>query len=247
MIEFPTATYHPSHGCATVLAVDVGEFWGLVERAVRECAGRRARATWLQERLSGRGATDILDFEVHLDDASDRAMTWLMWGAATRIVGPCTDDTFHYLRNWLMTLGRETFERVVADPDSLALVPQVRQLAARDRIRWRLDEWPEWEELDYAAGEAWEGVRGAGANIYRAVEQHRPHPRLPTLQDERWDLADPAEAARRLPRLTTLFSRSAPPDRAGAEAPPQGPWPAAEQIPGQLVIPGLLDADGRPG
>lgn len=226
--------------------MDVGEFWWLVERSVRECTGRRARATWLQERLAGRGTRDILDFEVHLDDASDRAMTWLMWGAACRIVGPCSDDSFHYLRNWLMTLGRDAFERVVADPDALALLPQVRRLAARDRAAWRPDEWPEWEELDYAAGEAFEGVRGAGANIYRAVEQHRAHPRLPTLQDERWDIADPAEAARRLPQLTRLFARSTPPapDRAVAVPGRHGEPPVAEQIPGQLVIPGLPGDEG---
>ncbi|MEU7825191.1 DUF4240 domain-containing protein [Catellatospora sp. NPDC049133] len=234
-------------------AVDVGEFWGLVGRAVREEPDRARRAGWIQGQLAAREVEEILDFEAHLDDASDRAMTWLMWGAAYRIFGGCSDDGFCYFRTWLMSLGRDAFERLVDDPDALALESQILALAGRERADWRADEWPEWEELNYAASEAFEGVRGHGANIYRAVEEHRREPRLQTLQDEHWNFDDPAETARRLPALARLFphlpSEPLPPvplppgasrfeqsDEPSDEPGAGGPIP---EIPGQLAIPGL--------
>lgn len=221
--------------------MEVGEFWGLIEHAVRRHPARGERAGWLQAQLSLRPVDEILDFEAHLDDASDRAMSWLMWGAAYRILGGCSDDGFCYFRSWLMSLGRATFTRVVADPDALALVPAVRRLSGRQRRDWRAHEWPEWEELDFVASEAFEGVRGEGANIYRAVEQHRAHPRLDTLADEHWNFDDPAEMARRLPQLTTLFPLPQP--RRGT---PEPDVDTPAEIPGQLTIPGL-PGDPDPG
>jgi hypothetical protein len=247
--------------------VDVGEFWGLIERAVRDHPDVDARSDWLQAQLSACATDDILDFEAHLDDASDRAMTWLMWGAAYRILGGCSDDGFCDFRTWLMSLGRQTFERVVDDPDALAELPQVSRLAGRERADWTPAEWPGWEGLNYVASEAFEGVRGEGANIYRAVEEHRARPRPATLQDEDWHFDDPAETARRLPRLTGLFpsSDAQRTARLHAELAAQGRRPAdfyfggpapgrpdggqppdGIEIPGQLTIPGLPERP-RPG
>jgi hypothetical protein len=55
-----------------------------------------------------------------------------VWAAAYVINGGCSDDGFEYFRGWLITQGREVFDRVVADPDALSDLP-----AFRGRRRWR--------------------------------------------------------------------------------------------------------------
>lgn len=78
-----------------------------------------------------------------------------MWGAAYLIKdGVCSSDGFWYFQVWLIGLGREAFERAVANPDNLASVSEVLRLAGRPADDWSLDEWPNWELLDSVASNA---------------------------------------------------------------------------------------------
>lgn len=68
--------------------------------------------------------------------------------------GVCSSDGFWYFQVWLIGLGREAFERAVANPDNLASVSEVLRLAGRPADDWSLDEWPNWELLDSVASNA---------------------------------------------------------------------------------------------
>lgn len=61
-------------------------------------------------------------------------MTWNLWGAAYVINGGCSDDCFEYFRGWLVLQGRETFERALANPDSLAVHPQLEGAAELEEV-----------------------------------------------------------------------------------------------------------------
>jgi hypothetical protein len=47
--------------------------------------------------------------------------------------GWCGSDSFHYFQIWLVGLGRDAYDAAIADPDSLATVPDVRRLASLPR------------------------------------------------------------------------------------------------------------------
>ncbi|MFI7617352.1 DUF4240 domain-containing protein [Nonomuraea terrae] len=120
--------------------------------------------------------------------------------------GYCSTDSFWYFQAWLIGLGRDTFELVVADPDNLADVPEVRRPADRPRQDWADDEWPEWEALSYVAAGAYEEATGAEEGVYDAMaergyaDQSDLNPTgLPR------DPRNPAEVARRFPRLSRMF------------------------------------------
>lgn len=49
-----------------------------------------------------------------------RATTWPMLGACAVLLGTSGDAEFEDFRGWLISRGRDTFEKVVADPDALA-------------------------------------------------------------------------------------------------------------------------------
>lgn len=70
-------------------------------------------------------------------------------GAAYVVHGGASDDGFEYFQRWLISKGRATFERVVADPDALAVIlaPDPGGVC-------------EFEEFAYIAGEVWQEKTG---------------------------------------------------------------------------------------
>ncbi|MFC5747309.1 DUF4240 domain-containing protein [Actinomadura rugatobispora] len=177
------------------------EFWTLLDGS----AAAADRTGWLTARLARLPAAEIIEFEVHLTAQRRRVDTRLMWGAAWNIMeGWCSDDGFWYFQPWLVGLGRDAFERVAADPDALAGLPEVRRLAGRPMKEWSDDEWPQWESLNYVALHAYE--RATGDDLDEALEARglgRVCDAAP--EDPRWDYDDPTERRARLPRLTALL------------------------------------------
>ncbi|WP_199444101.1 DUF4240 domain-containing protein [Umezawaea beigongshangensis] len=187
--------------------MDLTGFWDLVERSAS--AGEKdARAAWLTARLVELPAEEITGFAVRLQEVRRRADTWLLWGAANLLQrGLCSDEGFLHFRSWLVGRGREVFERVVADPDELAGLECVRAVARVPVSAWRVEDWQEWEALDHVAATAHERVTGVRCSLeealaaagWRPVPARSPH-------DEPWELEDPVESTRRLPRLTALLA-----------------------------------------
>lgn len=177
--------------------MDLAEFWDLVERSGEKEPDPDERAAWLTEQLAALSPAEIVDFRKHLDSLHHLADTWNMWGAADLICGGANDDAFWYFQLWLIGLGRETFERALANPDSLADVPLVREIADSDDG----DDfgWPDWEQLDYVADDAYEEL--TGKDLDETVGDGSPG-----LTDEEFDLDDQAEQERRYPRLFEMFS-----------------------------------------
>ena len=180
-----------SDPAASVPDMDTTTFWELLELSRHETADQDERSEWLTAELAGRPPGDVADFQIHLDTAREQVDTWHLWAAAHLLCGGCSDDGFHYFQAWLIGLGHAGCTRITADPDALADVV----LAA--------DETPEWESLDYVAPEAYRLITGEPDGLDTALlargHQVKGGPQ-PT--GEGWDLDDPAEQARRLPRLS---------------------------------------------
>jgi hypothetical protein len=190
--------------------MDMIAFWKLIEHSGTVAADRDAREGWLVEELGRLSENEVLGFDVWLDRETARAMTWRMWGAADWICGWCSDDRFKDFCVWLVSLGRESFEHVVADADNLADLPMVRRLAERPRSAWSSDDEPTWESLAYVASRAYERFSDNPDDFYRAVDTYRSSggdlPVVPdVLTDERWDFLDSGQTRVRLPRIAALF------------------------------------------
>ncbi|NRQ30770.1 DUF4240 domain-containing protein [Nonomuraea sp. NN258] len=116
-----------------------------------------------------------------------------LWAAAYLINGGCSDDLFDYFRGWLISQGREVFERAVADPDTLAELPVVRAAAENG-------EDLECEEMLGVARRAHVAATGAEPPAGSFTV------RYPELDPEwNFDFDDVAEMTRRLPRLAALY------------------------------------------
>ncbi|HEV7897714.1 MAG TPA: DUF4240 domain-containing protein [Planosporangium sp.] len=207
--------------------MEMDSFWDLIERSWRHTADPDERVEWLTAQLTRLPSAEIVEFQVWLDRLHRWADSWRMWGAAYQICdGLCSEDGFWYFQAWLVGLGRDAFEGVVADPDALADVPQVRRLAGRCVDSWSDDEWPEWESLDYVARRAYALVTGEEDCFEEALEARGHDSSLaPEPAGERWVFEDAAEVARRFPRLNRMFplSTRADRDRTGREGAERGP------------------------
>ena len=123
--------------------MDTNAFWTLVEdtRAAAASNGPDSLAEQhvgtLTAALEDLSDDDVRAFDRELRAVRGRANRWDLWAAAYLALGGASDDSFLDFRNWLITHGRETFERVLADPDAVA------------DLAW--DE----DENDFGAAEHW--------------------------------------------------------------------------------------------
>jgi hypothetical protein len=73
-------------------------------------------------------------------------------GAAYLLNFGCSDDGLDYFRGWLLTQGRAIWEAALQNPDGLAELPQVRELAPQRR-------WESWFWCQDILGGAFEAYQ----------------------------------------------------------------------------------------
>ncbi|MCX3060076.1 DUF4240 domain-containing protein [Streptomyces beihaiensis] len=170
--------------------MDETEFWELIDSTRAAADGDpEYHAELLVDRLLARDPESVLDFARHFESRYNRAYRWDLWGAAWVLLDGASDDAFDYFRCWLIGQGREVFEGALHDPDSLAEL--------LDAFDEEVDG--DGEELGYAADEAYEELTGTVAADL-GIPAAPPEP-----EGDPVDFEDPAELARRYPRLTERF------------------------------------------
>ncbi|MCW2777116.1 MAG: hypothetical protein JWN17_841 [Frankiales bacterium] len=142
------------------------QFWALVEQTLRDAEVLRPprrgllrrevvlrpgerHVLALEQRLAALSDDDLAAFQAHLDALRDEAYDWGVWGAGYVACGGMSDDSFTDFRTWLVSQGRAAYERVLADPDALALV-------APPDLDDRVGDAEGW---GYVALEVWDGRR----------------------------------------------------------------------------------------
>ena len=169
-------------------------FWKVVDSTIglEQYPDRQLAA--LHSALSKLSLQQIVQFEESFDAAMKRSYSWDLWGADYVVHGGASDDSFEYFRCWLISKGKRVFERVLADPDSLAefLAPDVRGIL-------------EFESFAYVARKTWGEKTGKpGTEMPNAA---------PMLYTDRQPTGVPfdevsASLAKRYPKLWKRFGTS---------------------------------------
>lgn len=180
-----------------LVEVDIDSFWKLIDRA-RADAGEDGEVitTRAAELLAQMSAEEIVAAHGVLRDQMARSYVAPLWAAGYVINGGCSDDGFEYFRGWLVTRGREVFERALVDPDSLADLPTVQAAAAA------------WEDLEceLALGIAHIAYQQATGEEYLPVGSWHGSS-YPALSGDFWfDFEDGDRLERMLPRLSALHA-----------------------------------------
>jgi hypothetical protein len=96
-------------------------FWEIIARVHSKSGGDMDRKCELvAKEIAGLSASDAEAFGDIFDLMDERAYTWPLWGGAYVIHGGCSDDTFDDSRASLISRGKQTFDKTLADPDSMA-------------------------------------------------------------------------------------------------------------------------------
>jgi hypothetical protein len=97
------------------------QFWNIVDKVHQASDGDMdKKCELLDAELRRLTLEEVLSFHAHFHGCEDRAYSWELWAAAYIIGGGCSDDGFSDFRSTLISMGRQTFERALADPQSLA-------------------------------------------------------------------------------------------------------------------------------
>lgn len=162
--------------------MDFDQFWKIVDKGKRS-SEPEVVVTGALEKLP---PEEIISYQRLFDTAFARAYRWDLWGAAYLMEGGCSDDGFIDFRYGLIAKGREVYENALANPDSLA------DLSGNEVSN---------ELFGYAALEAYE-TRTDNQMPRTGTDQ------LDAPMGEEWDFDDPAEMAKRFPKLYRKFGEA---------------------------------------
>lgn len=145
------------------------QFWNVVEKIHNASGGDMdKKCELLDAELRQLSLDEVRSFHAHFTECKDRAYSWELWAAAYIICGGCSDDKFSDFRSTLISMGQQTFERTLADPQSLADMDYDADVA-------------DYEGYQYVPSQVESDLSG-GQNFPRS----RPHPKDPsgTIWDE---------------------------------------------------------------
>jgi hypothetical protein len=169
-------------------------FWALIGTTTAFEGDQRRQLSALRASLEKLSADDVAAFEASFDEQMQRSYSFDLWGAADIVHGGASDDGFEYFRCWLISKGRAVFEKVIADPDSLA---DIVDTVAPSEIGIL-----EFEHFAYVAGDVWEKKTGQPISQMPIVRQgYGPKPSGTEFQED-----DEAYLAKRYPKLWRRFS-----------------------------------------
>jgi hypothetical protein len=109
--------------------MDEAQFWSIIDGS-RELARQKTPARGqdfmdlheqtLADMLRQLSPAEISAFDERFWEAHQRAYRWDLWAAAYWLHGGCGNDGFTDFRSCLISLGRQWYQRILADPDALA-------------------------------------------------------------------------------------------------------------------------------
>jgi hypothetical protein len=187
--------------------VDADTFWEIIAAGKARAGPGRPFGQALADHLATFNEQGIVEYQERFDRAHEALYRWDVWAAAYLIGGGCSDDSFTDFRAGIIAQGRDWYDRTIACPDNLASHPAVTRPASRYAASALFDE-----RASYAAMEAHERVTGNtdGFNDAWARYQGPPQPRSQDPAGEDFDIDNPQQMRRRLPRLSAIFLADSP-------------------------------------
>jgi hypothetical protein len=104
--------------------LDADWFWAIVQRSLDATPTDRAQQNEvIAAELRGFTEEELAGFVRIHGELCEMGYNWDLWGALCVISGGCSDDQLWHFLGWLISRGREWFERAVRQPDDLAEFP----------------------------------------------------------------------------------------------------------------------------
>lgn len=97
------------------------EFWNIIHKA-KEAKNVAEINKIIENELRQLPITELVSYSNNFYELFDKAYTWDLWNAAYVLLGGCGDDAFMDFRKSLISMGKETYENALINPDILTTV-----------------------------------------------------------------------------------------------------------------------------
>jgi len=126
--------------------IDDAVFWSIVEGTLIHEANTDDQSEALFVALSALSTDQVVAFTDAFARQMLKACTWDLWAVDYIAHGGASDDGFEYFRRWLISKGRQAFERVLAQPDDLASILAPDSRGVLEYEEFATVAWDVWAE-----------------------------------------------------------------------------------------------------
>ncbi|WP_313581381.1 DUF4240 domain-containing protein [Chishuiella sp.] len=95
-------------------------FWQIIEDSLEQANNLQEQKYTLAKELNNLVADDIVGFQLRLENYLFSLHNPEIWCAACIMNDDTDPKHFYYFKNWIVSQGRELYERAIANPDELA-------------------------------------------------------------------------------------------------------------------------------
>ncbi len=120
-------------------------FWNIIDTSIKKSEDIKEQEEVLITELEKMPIQEILSFKLRVEDLANAIHTSEMWCAGYLMNGGCSDDSFDYFKNWVISRGKEVYYKAKENPDNLS-----------DYYTNENEDGFEFESLDYVAVNAFE-------------------------------------------------------------------------------------------
>jgi len=99
--------------------LDENLYWQIVQESLNNSGTQDGQQEYLVRRLQKLNPKDIVGFRLRTDKLLYDTYNSEMWCAGYIMNGGCSDDSFEYFRNWVISRGKDAYYRAKQNPDSL--------------------------------------------------------------------------------------------------------------------------------
>jgi hypothetical protein len=179
-----------------IRAVDLNAFWDIIGTARKATGSDSPFHQALTDQLAAVTADRILEYQERFEELHRGLDRWDLRAAAYLIGGSYSDDSFMDFRAGLIAQGHDWYKRAVTSADNLASHPSVKG-SGKDLF---------YEEVTYAALNAYERVTGDADAFYSALDSRAPANDSVVDRGEEFDISDKQQLLLRLPKLAAHYS-----------------------------------------
>ncbi|MET0393706.1 MAG: DUF4240 domain-containing protein [Chitinophagaceae bacterium] len=168
-------------------------YWDIVDRSLKYRDDQDRQEQFLIAEIGKLTPRQMIGFRLRTDKLLYDTHTSAMWCAGYIMNGGCSDDGFEYFRNWVISRGKQVYDRAMVNPDNLV-----------SEANEDLDVY-EFETFWYVANEAFRQKTGKDLydyiddEIFKTNEAHYPPVQFT------WQEDDPASMKKICPNLFARF------------------------------------------
>ncbi|RKD87831.1 uncharacterized protein DUF4240 [Mangrovibacterium diazotrophicum] len=94
-------------------------FWKIIDKSLQETNNQDSQEQYLIKEIGKLTPKELIGFRLQTDKLLYETYNSEMWCAGYIMNGGCSDDSFEYFRNWVISRGRDTYYKAKENPDYL--------------------------------------------------------------------------------------------------------------------------------